>query len=241
MFFSRNSSSVAAVIKSGSLKKLQKLVDAANCNALDEQQRAPLYYAILYKQAEIAAWLLSLGCDVDSGAENSEQYVMEFVVSQLSEPLLTAFIDHGETLPSYIDGMPLLHALMGHEKITERYFALVLSHGADINTIDLRATNQTVLAYYVGQEQVRVDTLKVAWLIKLGADVNKAETPKKHPIDAHHHQPGAIGFANETECHHCAACTGAVGEKWRFNAGFSGVPAHIRRTYFAVSSLCQLC
>ncbi|MCH1923524.1 ankyrin repeat domain-containing protein [Shewanella sp. C32] len=182
MFFSRNSSSVDAIIKSGSLKKLQKLIDATNCNALDEQQRAPLYYAILYQQAEIAAWLLSLGCDVDSGAENADQYVMEFVVSQLSEPLLNAFIDHGETLPSYIDGMPLLHALMDHEKITERYFALVLAHGADINTIDLRATNQTVLAYYVGQEQVRVDTLKVAWLIKLGADVNKAETPKNTPL-----------------------------------------------------------
>lgn len=182
MSFTSPSSTIETLIESGNLTELQKLVDASTCNTPDETQRAPLYHAINHKQPEIARWLLSLGCDIDSGAEKPDAYVMEFVVSQLSEPLLDVFIDHGEALPSSIGGLPVLHALMDNPAITEGFFSAVLAQGGDINTVDMRTTQMTVLAHYVGQEQTQVDPDAVAWLIGLGADVNKALTPKATPL-----------------------------------------------------------
>lgn len=184
MFLFGNNSSLSALIKAGRLGKLQKLVNIENCNEPDEMGHAPLYYAISYNQVKIARYLLELGCQPATGAESLQQPVMARVVLSLSLPMVELFLEFGETLPDYIDGLPLLHSLVMLNKVNEKHFRFYMERGFDINDIDQRTTDRTVLAYYVGQDDVRIDSLRVEWLLKLGADVNKASQSRYLPVVA---------------------------------------------------------
>lgn len=60
LFFSRPKT-LGDLIKSGSLRKTQQRIDAANCNQPDEHGYAPLHYAVTYREAKIARYLLLPG------------------------------------------------------------------------------------------------------------------------------------------------------------------------------------
>ncbi|MGL9720917.1 hypothetical protein, partial [Symbiopectobacterium sp.] len=108
MFFSRPKT-LSDLIKSGSFRKLQQRIDAANCNQPDEHGFAPLHYAVTYREAKIARYLLSQGSEPVIGEQGRHLPAINEVVNSLCLPLIEAFLDSGIFLPEYIDGLPLLH------------------------------------------------------------------------------------------------------------------------------------
>lgn len=104
------------------------------------------------------------------------------VVNSLDLPLIEAFLHAGIFLPEYIDGLPLLHHVVRRKDLKEKHVAFFLQQGLDLNTIDTRASGKTLLAYYLSQEEITIDTLRLRWLIRLGADVNRAEQPWATPL-----------------------------------------------------------
>lgn len=181
MFFSRPKT-LGDLIKSGSLKKIQQRIDAANCNQPDEHGYAPLHYAVIYREAKIARYLLSQGSEPLIGEQGRHLPAINEVVNSLCLPLIEAFLDSGIFLPEYIDGLPLLHHLVRRKDLKEKHVAFFLQQGLDLNAIDTRASGKTVLAYYLSQEYITIDTLRLRWLISLGADVNRAEQPWATPL-----------------------------------------------------------
>ncbi|WP_191091619.1 ankyrin repeat domain-containing protein [Affinibrenneria salicis] len=181
MFFNRNQT-IGELIKAGSLRKIRQRVNAENCNTPDEQGYTPIHHAVTHRRANIASYLLSLGCELVIGAPGQRRSAMEGAVTSLSLPLIEAFLASGVSLPDYIDGLPLLHALVGRKALKESHFAFLLRQGLDLNQTDSRASGKTVLAYYLSLQDIRIDTLRIRWLIRLGADVNQAEQPWAAPL-----------------------------------------------------------
>ncbi|WP_115718475.1 ankyrin repeat domain-containing protein [Gallaecimonas mangrovi] len=183
MFFFNRGSAAERLIRSQSLAKIKDTITADNCNQADSDGHAPLYYAIEHGRADVAAYLLSLGCNPDTGSEYGEP-IMVRVVNRLDLPLAQVFIDHGFALPDYINGLPLLHHLLRLGDLLKEHLAFYVDKGFDINLIDERATDKTALAFYLGSNEpdINIHPVGAQWLIELGADVNKASRPSMLPI-----------------------------------------------------------
>lgn len=182
MFFNRKES-IEKIIQKGNLNKLKKQYSPDALTNADENGRFPLYYAIYYKNAEIARYLLDNGVSVQSGAENDQQYVMEFVLTQCNAPLLQVFLDFGEKLPKTVNQLPILHAVVEQEQLNEEYLEYILKiTGGDINVVDLSYTQMSVLAYYISCEHLNVDPAMIRKMVALGADVNLASSAGVSPL-----------------------------------------------------------
>lgn len=81
MFFSRPET-LGDLIKSGSLRKIQQRIDAANCNQPDEHGYAPLHYAVTYREAKIARYLLSQGSEPVEARSGTEATPLLMAVSK---------------------------------------------------------------------------------------------------------------------------------------------------------------
>ncbi len=170
---------IEAVIKSGKLEKFQKLVNADNCNDIDADGHAPLYYAVKYAKSKIAAVLLSLGANPASGSSSPDKSVMEDVVNTFNENLLAVFLQHGESLPECIDGMSLLHYVVTHKYYCDELLMMLIAYGVDINSVDSKS-DKTALAYLLSQEDFSLKALK--GLLNAGADVNYASSEENRPL-----------------------------------------------------------
>ncbi|WP_417763582.1 ankyrin repeat domain-containing protein [Shewanella sp.] len=176
-------STLISLIRGGNVSSLSTMLSfEKNYHATDEDGRGLLYYAIHHTQAEIAAMLLEAGVDPTSGAERPGQPVMEHVVASLSRRLLRLFLAHGETLPKYIDGLPVLHYVLQFKNVRRDYLQALLAFGVDINAIDERNTGLTPLAFYIGNDDVMPQPRMVRTLIELGADVNLGNKQTDTPL-----------------------------------------------------------
>lgn len=176
-------STFISLIRGGNVSSLSTMLSfEKNYHATDDDGRGLLYYAIHHTQAEIAAMLLEAGVDPASGAERPGQPVMEHVVASLSQRLLRLFLAHGETLPKYIDGLPVLHYVLQFKEVRRDYLQALLEFGVDINEIDARNTGLTPLAFYIGNDDVMPQPRMVRTLIELGADVNLGNKQTDTPL-----------------------------------------------------------
>ncbi len=170
-------------IRAGALDTLSSILASENnYQREDEDGRGLLYYAIKFKQVEIAQWLLDAGVSMASGAERPTQPVIEHVITSLSAPILQLFLARGELLPKYIDGLPLLHFVLQFKKLPGDFLQLLLDLDLDINEIDERNTGLTPLAFYVGNKELMPKPDMVRQLIALGADVNLGRRPVDKPL-----------------------------------------------------------
>lgn len=172
-----------SLIRSGNVDSLATILSfEKNYHAIDDDGRGLLYHAIHHQQAEIAAMLLDAGVNPASGAERPDQPVMEHVVASLSLRLLQLFLARGETLPRYIDGLPVLHYVLQFKEVEADYLQTLLELGSDINEIDERNTGLTPLAFYIGNKEVMPKPNMVRTLIELGADVNYGNKQTDTPL-----------------------------------------------------------
>ncbi len=178
MFFIKRTTE--ALIKSNNIKKIEKEINASNCNDLDKSGHAPLYYAVKHNKADAARFLLELGAIPALGSCSPEIPVMEEVVRTGRIKLLTVFLERNEPLPDTIDGLPPLHFLVTHLRFSDELLQLLITHGIDINKIDTNKTNKTALAYLLSLDFFPISTLKA--LLDSGADVNYALSPKERPL-----------------------------------------------------------
>jgi len=189
MFFRRKPQDLCDSIQAGNLQSVRRYINADNCNEPDEYGRTPLHHAVLGQQAEVARYLLSLGCEPATGEPGQRRGLMEEVLRSLSLPLIEAFVAAGVPLPERIDGLPLLHALIRHEGVDEKLFAFLIAQGLDLNQIDTWATSRTVLAHYLGMTSGSISLERVRWLIRLGTDVNLAPGAWLSPLYVALHNP----------------------------------------------------
>lgn len=166
------------LIKAGRLRAVRHIINADNCCEPDGHGIAPLQHALQYRQAKIVNYLFSLGCSLD----NEPDTLISECLRQGDYKMAEVLCNHGLALPACLDGLPLLHQLILNPKVKREHFTLLTGVGANINHIDTQITQMTVLAWYVSQQNIRINTLTVRWLIELGADVNLASEPIKAPL-----------------------------------------------------------
>ena len=165
-----------SAVCNGNLAIIRLLLDyRANINALDEDGRTPLAWAIIKSKIEVVQFLILKGARVDTVNVRGNTPLIHSKSTEISRFLLEAgadgIIDH---LSNYADVGTALHCAAKNGNCTT--VALLLEHKANINIRD--KDGRTPLACAVIKLKIEV----VRCLISKGASVNTVNVRGNTPL-----------------------------------------------------------